>query len=119
MWFRQLKDLRGHPSRVQEVACIRPAKTTQSFATSLLAMEFIKIAAAVINDRTKRLRLRFGLGVLPQLLARTAIYKRTFCQISVASAVGSAWGKHPQALMYPLSVLLKILLLNGRAQPRA
>lgn len=62
--------------------------------------------ASTINEGMETINLEAWLGVLPQLLARIHIRKPSVRSVlhPLLSRLGAA---HPQALMYPLSVLLK------------
>ena len=67
--------------------------------------------AAVINDCVEAIAVEAWLGVLPQLLARIHI-KNTSVRSVLHPLLMRLGEKHPQALMYPLSVLLKSPVLE-------
>lgn len=62
--------------------------------------------ASIINDCVDSVAIETWLGVLPQLLARIHI-KNTSIRSVLHPLLVRLGEKHPQALMYPLSVLLK------------
>lgn len=62
--------------------------------------------ASIINECVDSVAIETWLGVLPQLLARIHI-KNTSIRSVLHPLLKRLGEKHPQALMYPLSVLLK------------
>mmetsp|Transcript_15877 Transcript_15877/g.34220 ORF Transcript_15877/g.34220 Transcript_15877/m.34220 type:complete len:1759 (+) Transcript_15877:5883-11159(+) len=62
--------------------------------------------ASTINDGLTSIKIEAWLGVLPQLLARIHIKSKAVRSVLHPLLVRLG-AKHPQALMYPLSVLLK------------
>jgi FKBP12-rapamycin complex-associated protein len=62
--------------------------------------------ATTINDGLGSIKMEAWLGVLPQLLARIHIKSEAIRSV-LHSLLVRLGMKHPQALMYPLSVLLK------------
>lgn len=77
-----------------------------NFLSCLFKYGHVHEVARVINLEIKEVHLEAWLGVLPQLLARIHIKDPSVRSIlhSLLSRLGK---KHPQALMYPLSVLVK------------
>lgn len=77
-----------------------------NLATCLFKFGTISDVAARINDAIKPISIDAWLGVLPQLLARIHIKNPTIRSVlhPILKMLGE---KHPQALMYPLTVLLK------------
>jgi len=74
--------------------------------TCLFRFGNIQDVAAVLNDSIGSIAIEAWLGVLPQLLAR--IHIKTPSIRAVLHPLLTRLGeKHPQALMYPLSVLVK------------
>lgn len=74
--------------------------------TCLFKFGNIQDVATVINNSIGSVAIEAWLGVLPQLLARIHI-KDPSCRAVLHPLLTRLGEKHPQALMYPLSVLLK------------
>jgi len=74
--------------------------------------------ASTINEGIGGINLDTWLGVLPQLLARINVHEPSVRSVlhPLLTKLGE---KHPQALMYPLSVLLKVQWRSGRLLLRA
>jgi FKBP12-rapamycin complex-associated protein len=86
--------------------CASVQQDLLNLLTCLFKYGDLKDVAAVINDCIGSIEIEAWLGVLPQLLAR--IHIKEPCIRSVLHPLLIRLGeKHPQALMYPLSVLLK------------
>lgn len=77
-----------------------------NLATCLFKFGTISDVATRINDAIKPISIDAWLGVLPQLLARIHIMNNTIRSV-LHPLLKKLGEKHPQALMYPLSVLLK------------
>eukprot|EP00979_Chaetoceros_neogracilis_P015731 scaffold6454_cov267-Chaetoceros_neogracile.AAC.7 len=76
------------------------------FLTCLFSYGHVSDMAKIINAEIGEVALEAWLGVLPQLLAR--IHMKSSSVRSVLHPLLTRLGKkHPQALMYPLSVLVK------------
>mmetsp|Transcript_20902 Transcript_20902/g.45314 ORF Transcript_20902/g.45314 Transcript_20902/m.45314 type:complete len:3366 (+) Transcript_20902:339-10436(+) len=69
--------------------------------------------ASTINEGLDSIKIEAWLGVLPQLLARISI-KSPAVRSVLHPLLVRLGAKHPQALMYPLSVLLKSPVLDRR-----
>ncbi|KAL7543713.1 hypothetical protein ACHAXR_013532 [Thalassiosira sp. AJA248-18] len=96
--------------RAISVGTKRWSASVQQDMLNLLSCLFkygeLQDVAATINDGLGSIKIEAWLGVLPQLLAR--IHIKTPSVRSVLHPLLVRLGaKHPQALMYPLSVLLK------------
>ena len=87
---------------------------TLNLLTCLFKYGELPEVAVSINDGLACITLETWLGVLPQLLARIQI-KSPSIRATLHSLLIRLGAKHPQALMYPLSVLLKSPLLERKA----
>ncbi len=76
------------------------------FLSCLFKYGELENVSRTINDGLDSIKIEAWLGVLPQLLARIHIKSQAIRSVlhSLLIRLGT---KHPQALMYPLSVLLK------------
>jgi FKBP12-rapamycin complex-associated protein len=77
-----------------------------NFLTCLFKFGEVPEVSRAINDGLMSVTLESWLGVLPQLLARIHIQSPSI-RSSLHGLLTRLGTKHPQALMYPLSVLLK------------
>ncbi len=96
--------------RAISVGSKRWSASVQQDMLNLLSCLFkygeLQDVATTINDGLDSIEMEAWLGVLPQLLARIHIKSEAIRSVlhSLLIRLGT---KHPQALMYPLSVLLK------------
>lgn len=86
--------------------CASVQQDLLNFLTCLFKYGNVQDVAAVINVSIGSVAIEAWLGVLPQLLARIHI-KDPSCRAVLHPLLIKLGEKHPQALMYPLSVLLK------------
>jgi len=77
-----------------------------NLVTCLFKFGTVQDVAAVMNDSIGAIAIEAWLGVLPQLLARIHI-KDPSIRAVLHPLLTRLGEKHPQALMYPLSVLIK------------
>lgn len=86
--------------------CASVQQDLLNLLTCLFKYGNVHDVASVINDSIGSVAIEAWLGVLPQLLARIHI-KDPSCRAVLHPLLNRLGEKHPQALMYPLSVLLK------------
>jgi len=85
-----------------------------NFLTVLFSHGELKEVADTINKNKGGVKLEMWLGVLPQLLARIQVKSINIRKV-VHGLLIKLGEKHPQALMYPLSVLLKSPVVERKA----
>jgi serine/threonine-protein kinase mTOR len=94
--------------------CASVQQDLLNFVTCLFKFGNVQDVSAVINSLIGSVSLEAFLGVLPQLLAR--IHIKDLSIRSVLHPLLTRLGeKHPQALMYPLSVLMKSPVAERKA----
>ena len=86
--------------------CASVQQDLLNLLTCLFKFGDLQDVASVLNDSISTVAIEAWLGVLPQLLARIHI-KEPSCRAVLHPLLTRIGEKHPQALMYPLSVLLK------------
>jgi serine/threonine-protein kinase mTOR len=86
--------------------CASVQQDLLNLLTCLFKFGSLHDVAIVINDGIVSVAIEAWLGVLPQLLARIHIQDPS-CRAVLHPLLTRLGEKHPQALMYPLSVLLK------------
>lgn len=86
--------------------CASVQQDLLNLLTCLFRFGNIQDVAVVINDSIGKIAIEAWLGVLPQLLARIHI-KDPSIRAVLHPLLTRLGEKHPQALMYPLSVLIK------------
>jgi FKBP12-rapamycin complex-associated protein len=86
--------------------CASVQQDLLNLLTCLFKFGSLNDVASVINDGITSVAIEAWLGVLPQLLARIHIQDPS-CRAVLHPLLTRLGEKHPQALMYPLSVLLK------------
>jgi serine/threonine-protein kinase mTOR len=86
--------------------CASVQQDLLNLLTCLFKFGSLQDVSLVINDSIESVSIEAWLGVLPQLLARIHIQDPS-CRAVLHPLLTRLGEKHPQALMYPLSVLLK------------
>jgi serine/threonine-protein kinase mTOR len=86
--------------------CASVQQDLLNLLTCLFKFGNLQDVAVVINECIDSVAIEAWLGVLPQLLARIHIQDPS-CRAVLHPLLTKLGEKHPQALMYPLSVLLK------------
>jgi serine/threonine-protein kinase mTOR len=86
--------------------CASVQQDLLNFLTCLFKFGSLQDVSMVISKCVDSVAIEAWLGVLPQLLARIHIQDQS-CRAVLHPLLTKLGEKHPQALMYPLSVLLK------------